>query len=165
MFKRLPTALALASAVFAGPALAATATATFQVSITVENDCRIAVNDLNFGLVNDLAPAINGATTGTVTCTGRAPVSISFDPGTGGASSFATRQMQLGTSSDTIDYNLYRDATRTEILGDGTSGTVTIDFTSTGGTDGFDVFGQTVPGQNPKPTGTYTSFITATVEF
>lgn len=146
------------------PGLAAqTDDTTFVVSITVENDCLIAVNDLNFGTVNDLTPSISGATTGTVTCTGVAPVSVSFDAGTGGTSTFATRQMDDGT--DTIDYNLYRDPAHTEILGDGTGGTFTIDFSSTGGADPFDVYGLTDPGQNPKPAGTYTSTITATVTF
>lgn len=156
-------AVALAGSLFAGPALAQTASATFDVSITVEADCTIAVNDLTFPTVNDLTPAVAASTTGTVTCTGISPVSVSFDPGTGGASTFATRQMALG--ADTINYNLYADAAHTQILGDGSTGTVTIDFTSTGAADGFDVFAETAPTQNPKPAGTYTSTITATVTF
>ncbi|MPZ17797.1 MAG: spore coat U domain-containing protein [Luteitalea sp.] len=156
-------AVAIAWTLLVAPASAQTAAATFDVSITVEADCTITVDDLSFGTVADLTPEIAATTTGTVACTGISPVSVSFDPGTGGASTFATREMALG--SDTIDYNLYADAAHTEILGDGTTGTVTIDFTSTGGDDGFDVFGQTAAAQNPKPAGTYTSTITATVTF
>jgi spore coat protein U-like protein len=163
---RLPVvifAVALTGTLLAGPASAQTASATFDVSITVEADCTITVDDLAFGTVTDLTPEIEASTTGAVTCTGISPVSVSFDAGTGGASTFATRQMALGT--DTVDYNLYADAAHTEILGDGSTGTVTIDFTSTGGDDAFDVFGQTAPAQNPKPAGTYTSTVTATVTF
>lgn len=156
-------AMALASVLLASPASAQTASATFDVSITVEADCTIAVDDLTFPTVSDLTPAVAASTTGTVTCTGISPVSVSFDPGTGGASTFAARQMALG--ADTIDYNLYADAAHTEILGDGSTGTVTVDFTSTGGADGFDVFAETAPSQNPKPAGTYSSTITATVTF
>ena len=164
MFKSLYAIPVLAGAIFiTDTAMAATASDTFDVFIRVENDCTIVVDDLNFGTVNDLTPAIDGATTGTVTCTGVAPVSISFNPGTGGTSTYATRQMELATN--TIDYNLYRDAARTEILGDGTVGTVTIDFNSTGGADVFDIYGRTNAGQNPKPAGLYSSTITATVEF
>jgi spore coat protein U-like protein len=158
------TALALSLAFFSTPLLSQTADTTFVVSITVENDCTISVNDLNFGTVNDLTPSISGATTGSVTCTGVAPVSISFDPGTGGASTFATRQMDDG-GVNTIDYNLYRDVANTEILGDGTGGTFTIDFVSSGGADPFDVYGLTDAAQNPKPPGVYDSTITATVTF
>lgn len=156
-------ALSLFALLLSTPVLSATDDTTFLVSITVENSCTISVNDLNFGTVNDLTPSISGSTTGSVTCTGVAPVSVSFDAGTGGTSSFATRQMDDGTNN--IDYNLYRDAAHTEILGDGTGGTFTVDFTSTGGADAFSVYGLTGPGQNPKPAGTYDSTITATATF
>lgn len=156
-------ALSLCALLLSTPVFSATEDTTFLVSITIENDCTISINDLNFGTVNDLTPSISGSTSGTVTCTGLAPVSVAFSAGTGGTSSFTTRQMDDGTN--TIDYNLYRDAANTEILGDGTGGTFTIDFTSTGGADAFDVYGLTGAGQNPKPAGTYNSTITATATF
>lgn len=147
----------------AGPTLAQTATDVFVVSITIENACTIDVTDLSFGTASDLSSSIAASTSGTVTCTSTNPVAISFDPGSGGSSTFATRHMESGV--ETIDYNLYRDAAHTEILGDGSGGTFTIGVTSTGGADPFDVFGLTQGGQNPKPVGTYTSTITATVAF
>jgi spore coat protein U-like protein len=166
MSKRLLACFAgLAGLLLASPASAQTATTTFLVSITVQNSCTVAVNALTFTTATDLTPAIDGATTGTVTCTGIAPVSISFDAGTGGGTLPGPRQMASTAPVATIDYNLYRDAAHTEVLGDGSPGTVTIDLTSTGGADAFDVFGQTVAGQNPKPPSTYTSTITATVTY
>ncbi|WP_308364976.1 MULTISPECIES: spore coat U domain-containing protein [unclassified Microbulbifer] len=148
---------------FPTPLLAQTSSTTFTVSITVESDCLITANNLNFGAVDDLDQSIAGATNGFVTCSAIVPVSISFNAGTGGSSTFATRQMANG--ANTINYNIYRDSAHTEILGDGSGGTFTIDFTSTGGNDQFMVFGQTDPGQNPKPIGTYSSTITATITF
>ncbi|MEK9501363.1 Csu type fimbrial protein [Gaopeijia maritima] len=145
-----------------GPqSLSAQSTAEFDVSITVENSCTIAVTDLDFGTVSDLTSAQDAATTGSVTCTGATPVSVSFNAGTVAGSTMAARL--LGFGAETITFNLYRDSGRTEVLGDGTGGTVTIDFTSTGGADGLSVFGRTAAGQNPKPAGTYSSTITATV--
>jgi spore coat protein U-like protein len=165
MYKYAITSLALCVAVAssASPGLAQTDTDQFVVSITVDQDCFVSVDNLFFGAVTDLTPEISGATTGTVTCTAIAPVSVSFDPGTGGASTFATRQME--SNGETVDYNLYADAAHTEILGDGTGGTVTIDFTSMGDHDPFDIFGLTEANQGPKPRGTYTSIITATLTF
>jgi spore coat protein U-like protein len=156
-------AVVLVSLVFAATATAQTASTTFDVSITIENSCTVAVDDLSFGSVTDLTAAVPASTTGTVTCTATAPVAVSFDAGTGGTSTFAIRQMASG--ANTIDFNLYRDAPRTEILGDATGGTVTIGLTSTGGADGFTVYGQTVAAQSAKPPSTYTSIITATVTF
>ena len=155
-------AAALSTALFTGAASAGTDTATFQVSITVENSCDIVISDMDFGLVSSLATTHDAATSGTVTCTGISPLSIAFNVGSGGGS-LAARELSNGT--DTILYNLYADAAFTSVLGDGTGGTATIDFSSTGGADAFDVYGQTAAAQNPKPVGTYTSDVIATVTF
>jgi len=61
-----------------------------------------------------------------------------------------------------IDYALYRDAARTEVLDDST---VRIGATSTGVAQSFDVYGRVFAGQNPKPVGTYTDTVVATVSF
>jgi spore coat protein U-like protein len=156
-------AVVLGSLLSADSAAAQTATTTFEVSIVIENSCTVAVNNLSFGSVTDLTPAIAATTTGSVTCTATAPVAVSFDAGDGGSSTLATRQMASG--GNTINYNLYRNGAHTEILGDGTSGTFTIGLTSTGGADAFTVYGQTVAAQSAKPVATYTTTITATVTF
>lgn len=142
---------------------AQTATASFEVRLTLGNECTIAVDDLNFGSFTNLALAYDAQVNGTVTCTGIAPISVEIDQGTGGSSTFATRQM--GYEGETIDYNLYRDPARTEILGDGTGGTFPIGFTSSGGTDTFTIYASTVPGQVAKPSGIYTSDLVATITF
>jgi spore coat protein U-like protein len=156
-------AVALVSLLFADGVMAQTASTTFEVSITIENSCTLTVDNLSFGTVSDLTPAITSSATGAVTCTATAPVAVSFDAGTAGTSTLATRQMASG--ANTINYNLYRDASHTEILGDGTGGTFTVGLTSTGGDDGFTVYGQTVAAQGAKPPSTYASTITATVTF
>jgi spore coat protein U-like protein len=135
---------------------------TFDVTITVQNACTISVENLSFGIVNDLTPVISGSTEGTVTCTAAAPVSVAFNLGTAGGT-FATRLMANGT--DTIGFNLYSEAAAGDILGDGTSGTETIELTSTGDADTFQIYGRTVAAQNPKPLGTYSTTVTATVTF
>jgi spore coat protein U-like protein len=135
---------------------------TFDVTITVQNSCTISVDNLSFGNVNDLTPVIAGSTQGTVMCTAAAPVTVSFNVGSGGGT-YATRLMAKG--ADTIAFNLYSTAGATTILGDGTASTATIGLTSTGAAQVFDVFGATVAAQNPKPLGAYSSSVTATVTF
>lgn len=149
----------------ATPAAAqSTATDTFVVSITLQNQCTVQVDDLNLGTVDTLTPAHGGTVNGTAVCTAIAPVAISFDVGTGGGT-LAERTLVRSGGAETVTFNLYRDAAFTEILGSGTSGTFTIGFTSTGGTDTFPVYAQTAPNQNPKPLGTYQSTITATITY
>ncbi len=159
------TALAAALLAAAPLAFAGTDSDTMIVSITIENSCTIAANDLGFGTQNTLAANIDAMTTVEVVCTGAGPLSIEFTAGAGGAATFATRQMTDAVSSDTIDYSLFADAGRTQVLGDGTGGSVVIAGTSTGGTDSFDVFGRVFGGQDPKSVGSYSDTVTATVTF
>lgn len=154
-------AAAVATALFAGPAAAGTANTQFQVSIVVQNSCTVSVAPLAFGPVNSLATAVNGATTGSITCTGTSPIQVSFDAGDVSGSTLATRLLDSGVA--TVTYDLFRDSGRTELLGDGvTAGTVTI---SRSGTSTFDVYGRVDGSQNPKPAGTYTANVTATITF
>jgi spore coat protein U-like protein len=71
----------------------------------------------------------------------------------------------MNSGANTINYNLYRDVAHTQVLGNGTGSTFTIPLTSTGGADGFSVYGLTAAAQGAKPAATYSSTITATVTF
>lgn len=161
------TRTALAAALLAAAPLASAATAsdTMTVSITIENSCTIAANDLSFGTQNTLAANIDADTTVDIVCTGAGPLSIEFTAGAGGAATFATRQMTDAVSNDTIAYSLFADAGRTQVLGDATGGSVVIAGSSTGGTDSFPVYGRVFGGQNPKSVGSYSDTVTATVTF
>ena len=150
--------LALAvSTLFAGNAFAATATDDFDVTITIENVCTVAVNDMDFNTQTDITSSVAASTNGNVDCTGAGPWTVDFSAG--GSGTTATREMANGPA--TIDYNLYRNSGHTDVLGDGSGGTVNLAGT---GDNGFTIYGQTVAGQTP-PTGTYTDTITATVTF
>lgn len=155
------TALAAALLAAAPLAFAATADDTMTVSITIENSCTIAANDLAFGTRNTLATDIDADTTVDIVCTGAGPLTIAFTAGAGTAATFASRKMTDAISSDTIDYTLYSDAARTQVLG----GTTVISGTSTGGTDSFPVYGRVFGGQDPKTVGSYGDTVTATVTF
>jgi spore coat protein U-like protein len=110
-------------------------------------------------------------TAGTVTVTCSAPVSalvlytIRLDGGTGGV--IASRRMANGTSY--LPYQLYTDAARTAIWGDGTGGTSTV-------TDGyllavatpviksFTVYGRIAANQNVRY-GSYLDTVTILLTF
>lgn len=151
-------ALAVVASLTAGNAFAATATDTFDVSITIANDCTVAVTDMDFLTQTDLTASHTATSDGTVTCTGSSAWTV--DLSAGGSGDATAREMDNGT--DQIVYNLYRDAAHLEVHGDGTGGT----FNVAGSSDGtFTVYGQTDANQNPKSNGLYTDTITATVTF
>ncbi len=141
-------------------ASAATATGNMTVSITIENSCTISANALSFGTPNTLAADIDAATTVSVTCTGAGPINIGFGAGAGTGATFAGRKMTGATA--TIDYALYRNVGRTEVLNETT---MRIGANSTGVAQSFPVYGRVFAGQNPKPVGAYSDTVVATVEF
>ena len=130
-------AIAIASMLLAGAAMAATDTADLAVSATVENACAIGPGTLAFGT---LALEVN-AGLGTVTaanhdadsgatisiaCTNGASAAITAGPGVNAAG--AVRKMISG--SDLLTYELYTDAGRGTVLND----TNSIAYTGTGAT-------------------------------
>jgi spore coat protein U-like protein len=90
-------------------------------------------------------------------------VSISLDKG--GAASFSSRRMLNGSNS--LSYNLYMDAARTVIWGDGTSGTQNL-FVQNPQPNNQDIsvpiYGRIPSGQG-APVGAYINTLTATINF
>ena len=87
---------------------------------------------------------------------GAISVAFSGDP--------AARQM-IGPAASTINYELHRDAARTEVLGNGTGSSVVLSGTSTGAPQDFTIYGRVPAGQGAKPTGAYSDTVTATLTF
>lgn len=80
---------------------------------------------------------------------------------TGGSGGFAPRTMRGGAS--TLPYNLYRDAARTQVWGDGTSGTWTV-LGPPGKRQVLVIYGRVPPALVARPGG-YADTITATFNF
>jgi len=94
--------------------------------------------------------------------------SIDLKLSTGASSSYAPRTMMSG--SNTLNYNLYTNSSRTTIWGDGTSGTsiVTNSFTLlalTAFTTSDTVYARLPAGQTSAAVGSYSDTITLTVEY
>ncbi len=86
--------------------------------------CTVTTTGASFGSYNTLSTTALD-TTGqiTISCTNFLQV-VTVDIGRSSYSgTFNPRQMQLATGSDLMNYNLYTNATRTNIWGDGTGGT------------------------------------------
>jgi spore coat protein U-like protein len=120
-------------------------------------------NALAFGVYDPFATApLDSTTTLTFRCPpGQAP-QISLDPGS--SASFAARELRSG--SERLLYNLYLDAARTTVWGDGTGGSsVGPGAVSRGalGTTTAYVFGRVTAAQDVAP-GTYSDTITITFQ-
>jgi spore coat protein U-like protein len=90
-------------------------------------------------------------------CRRAAPL-ISLSRGASG--SYQPRQLRQGAAS--LGYNLYRDAARTQIWGDGTSGTFTV--LGQQGNRTAVIYGRIFPGQ-AAAAGSYGDTIVATLDF
>ena len=96
-------------------AIAATATATFQVTANVATQCTVSAADLGFGTVDPLGGNVDQTTTVTVRCTKNTAYTVGLNAGTTAGATLAERLMANG--GDTMAYNLYPDAGRTTVWG------------------------------------------------
>lgn len=126
--------------------------------------CTISTTGVNFGTYNVFQGTPDDAD-GQVTfrCT-TFELFVRIDLDRGGAASFNPRQMRQG--SEILSYNLYRDASRSTIWGDGTGGTqnfVQI-FVPANQNINLTVYGRIPAGQDVRA-GAYTNTVTATIQF
>jgi len=168
----ISTLVAVLAAAPALPAVAAagysngTSTATFNVTLTLQANCIVVANPLNFGANGVLNAAINQQTTVVVTCTNSTPYNLGLDAGTVTGSTVASRLLagtSIGNTNTTLGFQLYQNAGMTTVWGN-TQATNTVGGTGTGAAQSVIVYGQ-VPAQlTPRP-DTYQTIVTATVFF
>jgi len=148
----------------ATPAWADTKGTTLNVSASVDHNCSVSANPVNFGPVDTLSSSpVLGSGSVEVTCTNGTGWSASADAGEGSGASFDTRR--LTSSGNTIDYTLYRDAARTQIWGDGSGSTFTVAGTGSGSQQSFTVWGRIPGGQSSAPAGSYTDRVNVTITY
>lgn len=122
--------------------------------------CTVTAYPLSFGAINPLIDGQRDSTTSlTVSCDTQTSYTISLAPGSG---SYAQRTLLSGENA--LHYNLYTDAARSRIWGDGSGGT----FTSNGsaGTTGVThtIYGR-IPAQRQAIPGTYSDTVLITVNY
>src|SRR5690554_793969 len=93
------------------------ATATFNVNLTIDADCTIAANPLSFGASGVLDTNIDAETTLDVTCTSTTPYNNGLDAGNVAGSTVANRLMAgtAGGTATTVAYQLYQDPARATV--------------------------------------------------
>jgi len=159
----LATVLAAMLPFTSGVAVAASKSATFDVTMRVIADCTIAATGIDFGQTGVMTGAINGSSNINVTCTNTTPYNVGLDAGDGTGSTGTTRYMVgTGTNTDKVQVNLYRDANSS--LWGNTQGSNTVTGTGTGNAQTLTVYGEIPVQKSPAP-DTYKSTITASIYF
>lgn len=134
-------------------------------------ECSVSATGLNFGAYNPLDPApLDSTGEVQVRCSLLGLVSLlvnyNIELGTGGSGSYAGRILQSG--SDTLGYQMYRDASRATVWGNGTGGTAEVADSYLLGvlttTRTYTVYGRIAGGQNVSA-GVYNDTIVVTLNF
>lgn len=147
-------------------------TLSFQVTAVVGDYCQLSlpVSTMNFGgSVGILSSSLPATTSIGVQCTSGANgpngtgYTISLDRGSTSGSSLSDRRL-AGSGGAVVHYQLYTDAARSTVWGDGTASTATAGGIGSGTIQTYTVYGQ-VPAQTTPAPGTYTDTVTVTVAY
>lgn len=125
--------------------------------------CTISTTAVSFGAYNVFSGSALDSTGSVIfNCDRRSNITIALDQG--GAPSFNPRRMLK--SGEALNYNLYLDAARTTIWGDGTGGTQVYANANTPRNQNVTVtiYGRIPAGQDVTA-GSYANTVTATVNF
>ncbi|MDE2069774.1 MAG: spore coat protein U domain-containing protein [Gammaproteobacteria bacterium] len=125
--------------------------------------CTVRANQVKFGNYDPLKAApLNRTGRIIVRCSGAGTVTVALSAGQSG--SYNPRYMLSGTTGDQLDYNLYTNAARNIIWGDGTGGTQTFSQPFNNNRVRLNVYAR-VPARQDIAPGAYRDTIDVTVNF
>lgn len=143
------------------PALAATATGSFAVRITITTECKlVSASDLDFGSHGVIDANLDSTSTISVQCTTGTPYNVGIGLGSGAS---LTARLMTGPGAATVSYNLYRDVNHTNVWGT-TVLTDTVSGTGNGAVQPITVFGRVAPQSTPGA-GAYSDTVAVTVTY
>ena len=130
--------------------------------LLARSDCNFtSVSGTNFGTYNVFSSNSNTSGVGglTINCKGGTP-SLVIGLSTGQSNTFSSRVLKSG--GNTLNYNLYTNAARTAIWGDGTGGSHVLTFQNI--TTTLSIYGK-IPAEQNVMVGSYSDKIIAIVNF
>jgi spore coat protein U-like protein len=141
--------------------IAAEARTSFAASATVVRGCIIATTNLAFGSYPAVAagPTLLATSTIRVTCQLGDTYTIGLDDGVNRTGS-QRRMARTSAPVSYLNYDVYKDASRTQAWGD--TGGTRVSAVGTGGVQTYTVFGR-LPGAQVVPAGAYVDTVTVTV--
>ncbi len=136
---------------------------TFAVTGSIAETCAVEADDLAFGTSTQLGANVDATTQVRTSCSTGLAYSVAL--GTGGGGAFSARRMiHESFPAETVGYQLYSDALRTQVWGDGGGGTVSVGGTGNGSPQASTVHGR-VPAQSTPRPGDYDDTVIVTVSY
>lgn len=137
-----------------------------EVGATIVVACNVSGSTLSFGGGIDplqTTGPVDASTSLAVTCTRTTPYSVALSAGAnaGGATAFGNRTMKSG--NHLLPYQLYLDAGRTQVWGNGSNSGVH-SGTGTGSTQSLTVYGR-LPSLAGVVPGDYSDTVTVTITY
>lgn len=167
--KRVITLVATVSALVVSrdtEVVAASATANLPVSVQVASNCTIsatAVSFPNYDPIGTHASSPDDSTAGAVTVACTKGTATNIGLGLGSNASGTTRRMK-DSGTNTINYELYSDSSRSTVWGNASGSWMTPGAAPDKNPRTFQVYGRIPSGQD-VPAGTYNDTVVATVNF
>ena len=129
-------------------------------------NCTLVGGALVFGNYDPIgAPRQDSVGAVLIDCGGRFQGTLSVSVGNGGGASYADgRRMTRNEGPGTLKYNLYTDASRSQVLGDGTGGSATL-FVEGGNTLLQPIWASILPGQSGVQAGRYNDVLIVTLSY
>ena len=123
--------------------------------------CTVSTTSVNFGAYDPKSGTADDSTGSVeVTCDkGPHPKNSTIALSPGNSGTYAARQMESG--ANILTYNLYSNAARSQIWGDGSGGSFTLGYNASGT---FTVYGR-IPALQNVQAGTYSDSLTVTITF
>ncbi len=142
------------------------ASAKMDVTALVVSNCRMTLTPLSFGSYDPLGAnatqELDATATLSLTCTRDSVATIAIDRGLNPTGGNLTRRLAAGTQR--LDYEIYRDAARTETWSAGQNAQRYVSAAGIASTSELLVYGRIPSGQDVA-SGNYNDVVTATVDF
>lgn len=146
-----------------GSATAATASSSFQVNLTIQGECKVqSASNVDFGSRGVIDANIDTTSTIGVQCTNSTPYTVALSAGAGTGATVSARKM-TSAANDTVNYGLYRDASRTQVWGV-TQNVDTQAGTGNGAVQSYTAYGR-VSAQTTPAQGAYSDLVAVTITY
>jgi spore coat protein U-like protein len=136
-----------------------------QFSVIARANCNVSTSVLSFVAYDFIAISSNDSTSQLrILCDQNIPYAIKLDAGLNAGGDYSRRQMRSAQGNTPLLYNIYLDASYSQVWGDGRGFSTFYQGLSSGTSVILPLFGR-IPSRQPVEAGIYTDSVVITVEW